>query len=225
MLRVLAFGDSVAAGVGCPEHGQAFVGGIGRALVAELGRPVAWSVLAESGLTAAEMHQRLLPRLEKGRYGQGVAEAIGHPPSLGDRPDLVVVSVGVNHVLSLHSAAVYREELTGLLSKLKAVVGDSCQVIVGGMPPLAEFPQLSQLWPLSRLVGAYAGWLDRVTRQVCAECQVDYLEWDFSALLGEDLALFMAPDGFHPGPRACEQIGIQVARAYARQQAVALSRS
>ena len=56
LLRVVvAFGDSVAAGVGCPDNERAMAGSFGRACAAATGGDVVWHSVGRTGTTARTM--------------------------------------------------------------------------------------------------------------------------------------------------------------------------
>ena len=68
----------------------------------------------------------------------------------------VVISVGVNHVISLHSPARYERELAALLRRLRARCGSAARIVVCDCPPMHAFPQISYLWPARELFRRYA---------------------------------------------------------------------
>ena len=206
-LRLLIFGDSVAAGVGCPSNEDAFAGCVARALSSSTGRLVEWSVLGRSGFTAECMRRDLVPQI--------VPEVDSNTPPF----DVCVVSVGVNAVLNLHSPRRYSDELGGLLNALRARLGLRCAILVCSMPPMELFPALSGLWPLNRLIGFYASAISRATIRACdayglAVC----VTWDAVMPAKADLTpaaveAMMAPDGFHPARGACEVMSGAIAEA------------
>lgn len=219
-LRVLVFGDSVAAGVGCPSNDQAFAGSAARGIAQVSGRPVEWSVVAQSGFTAADMHTKLLPRLRKRFEGGGVGSAV----DVTERFDVCLISVGVNHVLSAHSPSTYQRELRDLLKELRAVLGEGCALVVLGMPPMGEFPAIAAHFPLSWVVHWYSRALHKATESACEDLAVLFdipnLEKAFSqstlglALAGNQAEFArqcMAPDGFHPSATAIGLIAEEMA--------------
>ncbi len=171
-LRVALVGDSVAAGTGIADHRRSVAGQLARRLHARHGRPVAWTVVARGGLTAGEVTTLLDGNVE-------VARA-----------DFVVVSVGVNDTVDLHSDDRWSEELSALLR----AVGGRAQVVLLGVPPMETLPALPQ--PLARLLGDRARRLDRLGRELAAG--VDGVHHLSLRDLDLDLAGAHARDGFHP---------------------------
>ena len=193
-LRLLVFGDSVACGCGCPSNELAFAGACAEALVSRTGRAVDYDVLGVIGYTAADMAAHLIPKIDTD---------VSY--------DVVMISCGVNHVLSLHSRAQYEAQLTELLKKLRLAVGPSCVILLGAMPPMAQFPQISYLQPLNVMVGLLASNIGEASKAVCKEISTTlaplaHVEWKFDELLDlkrAQIERLMAPDGFHPGYDAC----------------------
>ena len=65
--------------------------------------------LGKSGFTAKDCETKLIPILKEKKRQKNTGRHIF---------DVCVVSIGVNHVLSLHSPATFEEELTSMLTKL-----------------------------------------------------------------------------------------------------------
>lgn len=172
-LRLLVLGDSVAAGVGVGHHADTFAGRLAGRLAARSGRPVTWTVIACSGHTAGEARTHLQGRPE-------LAAA-----------DFVVLSIGVNDTVSLHSDQRWRTELTALVSHVVTTAA-GVPVVVLAMPPMDVFPALPRA--LAGLMGARARRLDRIGREVLAQFPgVRRME------MGElDAVSAFAEDGFHP---------------------------
>ena len=191
IFRILIFGDSVAAGVGCPSNNQALAGSIARYIAATSNVTVHWEVLATSGYTAKDMNDRLVPQLIGCRH----------------KYDCVVVSVGVNHVLSLHHPTTYALQLSQLFISLKRVLGPNTLVLCNAMPPMEKFPQISYLWPLRNLVARYTRAIGQVTKHTCAETHLaTHVKWnvDPDQFNAGAIQNMMAKDGFHPNSTACD---------------------
>ena len=198
-LRLLVFGDSVACGVGCPSNEDALAGGLARRIAATTARAVDWTVLGLSGATAASMDAALVPR-------------IAAPY------DVVVISVGVNHVISLHSPARYERELAALLRRLRARCGSAARIVVCDCPPMHAFPQVSYLWPARALFRRAAAAMTAAARRACARAGdgTASAAVDLSRYALDDpawVASMMAPDGFHPARGACELLAPHICAA------------
>ena len=197
--RVLIFGDSVAGGVGCPSNDQALAGSVARAISSTCNVTVEWDVLGISGYTANDMREKLVPQLldSNGKY------------------DLCVISVGVNHVLSLHHPTTYALQLTHLLISLKRVLGKHCRILCNSMPPMEKFPQISYLWPLCDMVSKYASAIGQVTMNVCRSTKLaTCVAWevDKNDFTPAAIQLMMAPDGFHPASKACDIMAVPISK-------------
>jgi len=171
-LRLVVLGDSVAAGVGLADHGASLAGRLAERLSGRSGRSVTWRVLARSGSTAADVPALVDPAV--------LAEA-----------DVVLLSVGVNDTISLHSDRRWRHEL-GVLLDVVLDAAPRADVLLLGIPPMEVFPALPS--PLAQVFGARARRLDRVGARVVADRpRVRRLELDLP-----DAAGAFAEDGFHP---------------------------
>ena len=220
-LSILVFGDSVATGVGCDSNKVAFAGCIAKEMSSKVNNTlVHWKILGKSGFTAKDCETKLIPILERKKRQKNVGRHIF---------DVCVVSIGVNHVLSLHSPATFEEELTSMLTKLSEAltvtsqhgnVQKKCVIIVAAMPPMEKFPQISYLWPLNILVGYYASLMTAVTKKVCAANSkaLGTVCVEFSDIgvdtSSENIKQLMAPDGFHPAQGACEIMAKQIVDVY-----------
>jgi lysophospholipase L1-like esterase len=172
-VRVLIAGDSSAAGVGVARQEQALAGHLTTSLAAKIERPVAWRLLAQSGVSTAQC----LALLEQ------------TPASVAD---LAVVVLGVNDVIeqvpSLRAVA-QRDALANHLRNRFGVL----HVFFMPLPPVHQFPGLPQ--PLRWIAGADAQRHDRALAEwASGRADVSHVEVDF-ALNAE----VMAADGFHPG--------------------------
>ncbi len=174
-LSLLIFGDSAAAGVGVEHQQQALSG----TLVGELSRhyQVNWQLLAKSGYNT----QRAINMLQR---------SLSATPSL--RFDAVVVSLGVNDVLSPLSAKRWIEQQRALIDLL--VTKANCQtLILTRVPPMGDFPVLPQ--PLRWFLGKRSNEFNRYLENVAVKEQ-GFTLLDFGHQLD---ASAMATDGFHPG--------------------------
>ena len=184
-LRLLVVGDSSAAGVGVATQDQALAVPLARALAAAIGRPVAWQLVARSGVTT----QGALALLHE------------HAPAGVGPADVAVAVLGVNDVVAqvpVPRALAQRAELADWLAAHAGVR----HVVFAPLPPMHRFPLLPQ--PLRWVLGrdaqrhdqALARWV--AGRRDCSHLAINYT-------LGPES---MADDGFHPGEpvyRACAE--------------------
>ncbi len=172
-LRLLVVGDSSAAGVGAPTQDIALTGQLTTALSPHF--RVHWQLVAKSGATTQDTRALL-------------AEAAPGPV------DVAVTALGVNDVKDGVRLEDWLAATRGLHDDLRTRVGAK-QIIVSGLPCLAEFPALPKL--LGRVLH------DRALKfeaALCADLQsaqgrVRHLPFDLQ--MTPDA---MAVDGFHPGP-------------------------
>lgn len=173
-LRLLILGDSAAAGVGVSHQKDALSG----QLVSNLARDhcVTWTLLAETGHTAAD-----------------VLEALRTTPE--NQYDAVLVSVGVNDVTGRTSDRQWLARLQELIGRLVHSMGAS-RVFFTAIPPMHIFPALPQ--PLRWYLGMRARQLNLLLESVCdRDDHAEYLRVPFPFKPG-----FIASDGFHPGADA-----------------------
>lgn len=175
-LRLLIVGESTAAGVGVAHQGE----GIARRLAADIarrhGRAVTWAVSARTGATASAT-------------GRELVRTVG-----GDQ-DLVVVILGVNDTVRLHSRRHWRGQMTRILDILQPRLAADGQIVLAGVPGLGAFPALPQ--PLRAVLGWHARALDDELRSLAAR-RSGVLHVPSPAL--SDAAF--AEDGFHPNADA-----------------------
>ena len=173
VLRLLAAGDSIIAGVGAARVERALVWQTSAELAARLGCRVQWTANGRIGARSDTL-------LERYRAVAGSAPA-----------DIVLLSVGVNDITSLTGEADWRDNLRSVFAGVAAHSPRSV-VAVAGIPPLGAFPLLPQ--PLRAAAGQRGHAFDRVLRDVAAEFpQVLHVPVAFPA----DPERFSA-DGFHP---------------------------
>jgi lysophospholipase L1-like esterase len=172
-LRVLVVGDSSAAGVGVADQAQALALPLARCLSGQLGKPVAWQLVAQTGVNTADA--RIL-----------VAQADLRPA------DMVVTALGVNDVSSQTSASRFIEQAALLWSELQQRTGARWAVVCG-LPPMHLLSAVPR--PLRWYLGRYAAWLDSAVEGWSKQQGLGYcsLKW------ASDPAA-LASDGFHPGP-------------------------
>lgn len=191
-IRLLAIGDSIVAGVGARTLGNALVGQTAARLAESSGTRVAWTAHGTSGVTSRYIATRIVPR---------VADQ-----SDGGAFDAILVSAGVNDLISLHGIGRWRRDLDDLLKTLsnrwpRAVIAFS------GLPPMNHFPALPQ--PLRALLGMRARHFDRELRAlVDVYPQAVHIPLEFEA----DAESFSA-DGFHPSEESYAQFGQVAAQA------------
>lgn len=173
-LKVVALGDSVAAGYAVGHHRSSVAGQLAVRLADRHGATVDWQACARTGATAGEV------------LGLVSAE------SLGDA-DVVFVSIGVNDLKNLHSANRFRRELHTLLDAVLSAA-PRAQVCLLGIPPLDHFPAFPR--PLADALG----WRGRVFDAIGVQA-VHARQRTFRIQTAEPLAPEMfAGDGFHPSP-------------------------
>lgn len=187
---LLAFGDSIIAGVGARRLSAALVGQTAAALADILAYRINWTA---HGYTGADS-QKLLD---------------DHLPQLGDlTADLFITSLGVNDVTSLTPLPRWRANLDRLFERL---LGSNPEALVAfaGLPPLGSFPLLPQ--PLRAVLGSRAAELDLAAREVIAGWpQVIHVPVDFETAPDR-----FAADGYHPSEASYAVFGAAMAEAIA----------
>jgi len=191
-LKMLALGDSIIAGVGARTLGNALVGRTAQHLSDALDARVHWTAHGRSGAITRQIATRMLPRLEN----QPV--------------DAVLVSAGVNDVISLHGLARWRTDIETLLRALTDRWPDAV-IAFSGLPPMNHFPALPQ--PLRAGFGLRARQFDRVLREALnGYPQSVHIPLAFEARPGS-----FSDDGFHPSEQSYVEFGRLSAAAIARR--------
>jgi lysophospholipase L1-like esterase len=171
-LRVLFFGDSSAAGVGVEHQDEALAARTAAFLSARIGVPVAWQLVAKSGITTNEALSLLAASELK--------------PA-----DLLVTSLGVNDVTAQRSTRQFLADYQTIVDQIARRAGTKA-TIINGLPPMHAFPAMPQ--PLRWYLGACARRLDTALQGwVSANQSMSYVSLQWGGA-GE-----MAPDGYHPG--------------------------
>lgn len=169
--RVLIVGDSAAAGVGAEEQSDALLG----QLVSRLSKnhPVGFRLSANTGDSSAD----LLRKLQADKTDTRTF-------------DLVIISIGVNDVTGFTSLARWGR----LLRTIRAEIQQRFQpatILFTQVPPMHHFPALPQ--PLRWLLGWRARQLNAILNKTLRPEQVLNVSIPFDDI-------YMAIDGFHPGP-------------------------
>lgn len=173
-MKVVALGDSVAAGYAVDHHRSTVAGQLAVRLADRFDATVHWQACAMTGATAGEA------------IGLVTREALGDS-------DLVFLSIGVNDLKNLHSTARFRRELDVLLDAVLATA-PRAQVCLLGIPPLDHFPAFPR--PLADALGWRGRAFDAIgVAAVQARDRVFRIE--STEPLGPEM---FAQDGFHPSP-------------------------
>ena len=184
--HLIAIGDSIIAGVGASTLAKALVGQTAERLSVLCNCAISWKTIGRIGAVSKQVIERLVPLLPE------------------QRPEIMLVSVGVNDVTSLSSVANWRQNLSELLATLGAYAPDAI-IAVAGIPPLRGFPVLPQ--PMRALFGIRGETFDRVLRQEIARHQnAIHLPLDF-----EPEPHMFSADGFHPSEESYQAFGEMMA--------------
>lgn len=187
-LRLLVAGDSSAAGVGVRQQDEALAAPLAQQLAVRLGGAVQWQLLASSGLTTAQLRERVCD--------EHAAQATPW--------DVAVVVSGVNDVIDQvpsHHAVAARDALVNELRNRHGVR----HVAFAPLPPVHRFPSLPQ--PLRWVAGADAERHNTAMRE-WATTREDVSCVRLALTLDETS---MAHDGFHPGAPAYRHIAEAIA--------------
>jgi lysophospholipase L1-like esterase len=184
-IRVLIAGDSAAAGVGADSQTKALSGRLAAHLAPAF--TVSWKLIAQNGNTTADTFHWLQR----------------HPP---EPFDIAITSLGVNDITSGVSLDVWLKRQERIVALLRQKFGVT-HLLLSAIPPMHLFPALPH--PLRWVIGSQARRFNRALEK-WTRTQPDC---GFLRLSGSLDATYMAPDGFHPGPRVYELWGKTAAEA------------
>jgi len=172
-LRVLVVGDSAAAGVGVDTQSKALSGCLTRELARQY--RVDWLLVARSGNRTADLI-KILEARESCEF------------------DVVLISLGVNDVLSPLRVSRWIEQQGILINLLKSQFAVK-HILLTHVPPMDQFPALPQplRWCLGQRAKAFNTHLVDLSLGD-DDCELVHIE---QTLARQD----MAADGFHPGGR------------------------
>ena len=171
-MRVLVVGDSSAAGVGVAHQQDALAPQVAAQLSERIRAPVAWQLVARSGVNTAE--------------SLALVEAATLQPA-----DAIVCALGVNDVATQRTPAQFIDDYRALITLLRQRTGASAAVL-SGLPPMHRLPAAPQ--PLRWYLGACARQLDLALQQWCAaDPSLRHLSLQWAQ--PQD----MAADRYHPG--------------------------
>ena len=151
--HIVFLGDSLVTGVGCSAEasleGPVLPRQTAQVLAKELGQPVSWSCLGETGADVTMVRTRLLPRLHD--EAQRVSDG-------GHQIDAVIVITGLNDIKEcllfanprLHPWN-FEKLMESLLWSIREVTGPHCSLLVAGCP-IEAVPRFNDIWPLSLAV-------------------------------------------------------------------------
>jgi lysophospholipase L1-like esterase len=173
-LKLLYLGESPAAGVGVNNIKHAVSAQVAYTLAQSI--TIEWQLLAKNGIKIKEL-----------RFELQQIETL--------KPDICIVSMGVNDCSKLTPAKQWKAEVSGLISDLKLT---GCRhIFFTAVPPMQDFPLLPA--PLSWIMGYRAYVLNQVLKDICQQGEAHFL--DFSGDLEPDL---MSHDGYHPNKKGAE---------------------
>lgn len=189
-LKLIALGESTVAGMGARTHQTGLAGPLAFALSRQTKRRVKWSVVARSGINARDCRTELAPQLK------------------GMNADVVVIALGVNDTIELHTARRWMNDVERLIDAVRDEVGDA-QVLLSGVPPMDCFPALPQ--PLRFVLGARSASLERATVELTKRLRrVEHVPF----AIEKDCKELFCEDGFHPSERGYQLWAEQLAAAY-----------
>jgi hypothetical protein len=143
--RILIFGSGPAAGWGVLSHDLALPGAIARAVSARTGRDVHVDAVASTRISPASMIE------------QFADQDLSHY-------DVVVVTLGEMHAITLTSPRTWQREIGGLLR----VHGNNPagHLFIAGIPPVRSIPIFDTPW--GSVADRHARALNRLTVKMCA---------------------------------------------------------
>ena len=135
--KLFVLGESTVAGLGARSHEMGLAGQFAKNLAAKIARPVEWTVVGKSGVTARRTINELMPQMPDQAF------------------DYILVGLGGNDVLRLSTPSRWRNDMTELLGILRNKNPDAV-IFLSNCPMICLSPALPQplkgvLWELSKL--------------------------------------------------------------------------
>jgi len=174
--RLFVIGESTVAGLGARTHDLALAGQFAKNLAAKIERPVEWSVVGRSGVTARQTIDELLPQMPDEKF------------------DYILIGLGGNDVLKLSPPSRWRRDMAELLGLLRdrhpdaVIFLSNCPMV--GLSPALPNPLRAVLWQLSKLHN------DNIRELVVGMDRVFYYPQPVDVTLEGFFA-----DGIHPSER------------------------
>lgn len=142
--RLAIVGESTAAGVGVSGHDDGIAGALARRVRDALGREVAWTARGAQGSTVRLTRHHVIPQLDNDYH-------------------LVVLLAGVSDVINGETLADWSIDIAAAVEDLAV---RNRHVLVAGMPPLRDFPQLPS--PLAEFLDRRGQEMDVVTARIAS---------------------------------------------------------
>lgn len=164
----LHIGESTVAGVGVENFQQ----GLSANLERELKQPWSWQAFGHNGAAISNINNALID-LE-----------------LCIRPDLLLITMGVNDTTSLTPLKAWQRSITECVQHISDT-SSSLTVCFTQVPPMHAFPALP--FPLNRFLGLRAWQLNNALQQLCIKEGWQHLQIEMPLE-----KQWMAIDGYHP---------------------------
>lgn len=200
--RLISLGESSMAGVGIDTHENGFTGNFSRHLSSLIGKQINWRVYAKSGLTARQVKEMLVPKVEE------------------HEADLILIALGGNDTFQLNSSAKWEADTKSLIESLKSKY-PSTPILFATMPPIHTFPAFTgaiQL-VLGQLVSLHGQTLLKLVEQyenVYFDPQKIDLGYWLEKYPGHKKEEFYS-DGLHPSSLTFELWGKELAELFYAQ--------
>ncbi len=208
-LSILVIGDSAAAGVGVETQQQALTGQTVQSLTALTSQQTTMTSLQTEPATQASYHKLKWRLIAKSGYStKNCLNKLNHILSQAHQisADTVIISLGVNDVLSPISAKTWISQQQQLCELLYTSLGCS-QIIITSVPPMSAFPALPQ--PFRWFLGSRANEFNHALTQWIDHSSLPCEQLDMRESLSNAT---MAEDGFHPSAEIYQHWGKMAAR-------------
>jgi lysophospholipase L1-like esterase len=184
VFQLLIIGESTMAGLGVEQHEDGFAGYFARSLSQSMSRPVEWRVFAQSGYTAQDVVQNIIPELK------------------GLPADLIVIGLGGNDSFNLNFPSRWQVDTRNLIHRLRADF-PVIPLAFLNLPPIRSFPAFTPLmqWALGNWVLFLAVALEELVSDFpsvyfsSAEISLEYMQQRLG-LTSTQQSFFS--DGVHP---------------------------
>lgn len=208
-LHIAILGESTMAGVGVRTHEEGFAGSLANELSVFFNTNIKWTVYAQSGYTARDVNEKIVPLLRKAKL------------------DLIVIGLGGNDAFSLNTPSKWSNDIRSLIRSIRSKYPNT-SIVFTNMPPIKEFPAFTSLIKFSignlvKILGQELSKVIKKERNIYYEnSNITFEEWILKNELSNIKSDFFS-DGVHPSKLTYQIWAKEMAQFIQRQNVLTKS--